>query len=154
MSLGFDEYERRSSLSAMPSSKFQQLFLLLVATIFVLSTLYGALIYLWQQPKERSTLSEGGGTSSVHELLPEKETVIVGADEFSVLPEPNPCVVTGCSREICAEEEVMSVCIWKEEYACYQEHGNCRRQESGKCGWTESAELLSCLSGADNEAVL
>ncbi len=55
------------------------------------------------------------------------------------------CVVTGCSDHVCADEAVMTTCEWREEYACYKD-ARCERQADGRCGWTETAELLSCLS--------
>lgn len=55
------------------------------------------------------------------------------------------CVVTGCSSEICADEEVYSTCRYRQEYSCYQS-ARCERQTSGLCGWTETEELKQCLS--------
>lgn len=68
-------------------------------------------------------------------------------------PEPpasgTPCVKAGCSGILCVEEgnEVMSICDFKPEYACYKE-ARCERQPSGQCGWTETAELQSCIQSA------
>src|SRR3989338_1175550 len=57
------------------------------------------------------------------------------------------CFVGGCSNEICsAEQGVVSTCIYKEEYACYQAAA-CERQSDGQCGWTQTVELTSCLMG-------
>jgi glucose/arabinose dehydrogenase len=41
-----------------------------------------------------------------------------------------PCVVTGCSGEICAEEERPSPCIFRSEFACYKT-ARCERQKDG-----------------------
>ena len=77
------------------------------------------------------------------------------ADEFRVpvhfgpLP-PKPlggCRTTGCSGQICAEEEMMTTCEFRPEYACYQ-GATCERQPGGKCGWTMSMELQRCLGQA------
>lgn len=57
------------------------------------------------------------------------------------------CVVGGCSGELCLEpgnEEVVSICVYKEEYACLKE-SRCERQISGKCGWTETNAYKTCL---------
>ncbi len=54
------------------------------------------------------------------------------------------CVVSGCSGQICADEEMMSTCEFREEYACYK-NAKCERQTSGKCGWTETAALRTCI---------
>ncbi|MBT9167415.1 MAG: hypothetical protein DDT19_00753 [Syntrophomonadaceae bacterium] len=55
------------------------------------------------------------------------------------------CVVSGCNREICAEEERFSICIYLPEHACYQ-NARCERQEDRACGWTMTEELRSCLN--------
>lgn len=58
----------------------------------------------------------------------------------------SPCVVTGCSSHVCAEDHVATTCEWREEYACYRD-ATCERQANGACGWTETDELLECLAG-------
>jgi len=59
-----------------------------------------------------------------------------------------PCKVTGCSGTVCAEqdEQEVSICQWKEEYACYR-GARCERQADGPCGWTMTAKLRRCLGG-------
>ena len=57
----------------------------------------------------------------------------------------HPCVVSGCSRQVCAEQEVMTTCEWRDEYACYRT-ARCERQADGKCGWTPTGELKRCLA--------
>ncbi|WP_437935421.1 hypothetical protein [Sorangium sp. So ce341] len=59
-----------------------------------------------------------------------------------------PCVVTGCSGQICASEDVATDCQWLEEYACYDKHGVCERGASGECGWRETPELAACVESA------
>lgn len=54
------------------------------------------------------------------------------------------CKISGCSSQICAEEEMMSTCEYREVYMCYKS-ARCERQATGKCGWTETPELRSCL---------
>lgn len=54
------------------------------------------------------------------------------------------CKISGCSSQICAEEEMMSTCEYREVYMCYR-NARCERQTNGQCGWTETAELRSCL---------
>ncbi|HEY6802153.1 MAG TPA: DUF6748 domain-containing protein [Pyrinomonadaceae bacterium] len=56
-----------------------------------------------------------------------------------------PCIRTGCSGEICADEEMMSTCEYRAEYACYKK-AKCERQAEGNCGFTKTAELTSCLA--------
>ncbi|MDP3954030.1 MAG: Gmad2 immunoglobulin-like domain-containing protein [bacterium] len=55
------------------------------------------------------------------------------------------CIITGCSSQVCAEEEVITTCEYREEYACYRT-AKCERQTDGQCGWTETQELTSCLN--------
>jgi hypothetical protein len=55
-----------------------------------------------------------------------------------------PCIKTGCSGQICADEEMMSTCEYRAEYACYKK-ALCERQSNGNCGFTQTPELRSCL---------
>ena len=60
------------------------------------------------------------------------------------------CRKTGCSGQICAEEDVVSDCMFKPEYACYRE-AECARQSDGACGWTQTAGLKACLENPPTE---
>lgn len=60
------------------------------------------------------------------------------------------CVVTGCSGQVCGDEQMMTTCEYRAEYACYKT-ARCERQPTGKCGWTETKELLSCLNQTRND---
>jgi hypothetical protein len=55
-----------------------------------------------------------------------------------------PCIKTGCSKEICAEEEMMSTCDYRPEFECYKKAA-CERQADGNCGFTKTKEFNSCL---------
>ena len=59
------------------------------------------------------------------------------------------CYVGGCNGELCSDKEdntgMVSTCVYKKEYACYQS-ATCERQKNGKCGWTQTPVLKSCLS--------
>ncbi len=57
---------------------------------------------------------------------------------------PKPCFKTGCSKQVCADEEVITTCEFKQEYECYQ-RAKCERQASGQCGFTDTPELRRCL---------
>ena len=57
------------------------------------------------------------------------------------------CRVTGCSGEICSNQDIASTCEYKSEYACYK-IAKCEYQSDGKCGWTPSEELVACLYSA------
>lgn len=61
-----------------------------------------------------------------------------------------PCIKTGCSGEICAEETMMSSCIYRAEFGCYKK-ARCERQQDGNCGFTQTAELTSCLRNVDHQ---
>lgn len=65
-------------------------------------------------------------------------------------PIAKPCIISGCSSQICGEEEMMSTCEYRAEYACYQ-NAACERQADGACGWTQTETLRACLqtSGLD-----
>jgi hypothetical protein len=62
-------------------------------------------------------------------------------------PVAAPCVKTGCSGHICADEDMFTTCEWHESYACYAT-ATCERQPGGECGWTETTELTNCLEGS------
>ena len=56
-----------------------------------------------------------------------------------------PCMVTGCSSQVCSDQDVMTTCEYRTEYACYKK-AKCERQSNGECGWTQTKELTSCLN--------
>jgi len=56
-----------------------------------------------------------------------------------------PCIKTGCSGEICADDTRMSTCIYRPEYECYKKAA-CERQANGNCGFTKTPALTSCLA--------
>jgi eight-cysteine-cluster-containing protein len=55
-----------------------------------------------------------------------------------------PCFKTGCSGQVCADEEVVTTCEYRAEYECYKT-AKCERQANGNCGFTETPELRRCL---------
>jgi len=62
-------------------------------------------------------------------------------------PKPSPqkpCFKTGCSGQVCADEEVITTCEFRPEYECYQK-ARCERQANGQCGFTDTPELRRCL---------
>jgi hypothetical protein len=63
-------------------------------------------------------------------------------------PELPPCHVGGCSSQVCSERQgIITTCEFKAEYACYHS-ATCERQDSGKCGWTQTPELTSCIDNS------
>jgi hypothetical protein len=60
------------------------------------------------------------------------------------------CKIGGCSGEICqneTDEDTVSTCIYKEEFACYKT-ARCEKQSAGNCGWTLTDELKTCINNA------
>jgi len=55
-----------------------------------------------------------------------------------------PCIKTGCSRQVCSDEEVITTCEYRSEYDCYKQ-ARCERQANGECGFTQTRELTTCL---------
>jgi eight-cysteine-cluster-containing protein len=56
----------------------------------------------------------------------------------------NDCIIGGCNNEICAEEEMFSICVYKKEYECFKT-AICERQPDGSCGWTQTSQYKDCL---------
>ena len=57
------------------------------------------------------------------------------------------CIVGGCNGEICSDTNMASICIYKPEFECYT-NARCERQKDGNCGWTQTAELTTCLGAS------
>ncbi|HTK05063.1 MAG TPA: Gmad2 immunoglobulin-like domain-containing protein [Candidatus Eisenbacteria bacterium] len=79
--------------------------------------------------------------------LPEKDDEIRIPVRFAAAASEHwrACKTSGCSGQICAEEEMVTDCLFKPEYACYKE-AECARQSDGNCGWTQTAQLTACLA--------
>ncbi len=60
------------------------------------------------------------------------------------------CRATGCSGHICSDQDVITTCEWRPEYACYQ-NARCEIQETGQCGWTMDDTLRQCLADVNQE---
>jgi|GEM_PF-1340841 len=60
--------------------------------------------------------------------------------------EPNPCMRTGCSGQVCAAEPVYTTCEWLPQYACY-ELAECGLTADGTCGWKGNDAFSACLNG-------
>lgn len=83
---------------------------------------------------DRTTISVGGRSGKAR----------TATNVFHKLVDLAPCQVTGCSGQICADQDVITTCEARKEYACY-ETATCERQADGQCGWTETPELQACL---------
>lgn len=68
----------------------------------------------------------------------------VACTEIACAP-AQACKKTGCSGQLCSDQDVGSTCEWNESYACYAT-ATCARQANGQCGFTQTAELTSCLA--------
>jgi eight-cysteine-cluster-containing protein len=62
-----------------------------------------------------------------------------------------PCLVSGCSGQICARQALFSTCEWRPEYACFA-NATCGPQPGGECGWAMTDALRACLEAAGKEA--
>ena len=62
----------------------------------------------------------------------------------------NGCVITGCSKQICANQETPSTCEYQEIYACYQNAVCGRSTDTGQCQWQDSPDLGQCLDKFTN----
>jgi hypothetical protein len=59
------------------------------------------------------------------------------------------CFVGGCAAEVCSNRgDVVTPCLWRDAYVCFRD-AVCERQTDGECGWTQSAELRTCLASHD-----
>lgn len=60
-----------------------------------------------------------------------------------------PCKIAGCSSELCVgpDDPSLSPCIFRPEYACYRD-ATCELQGDGRCGWTQTPELSTCIDDA------
>lgn len=56
-----------------------------------------------------------------------------------------PCRITGCSGQVCSDEEVITTCEYRPEYACYKT-AVCEPARDGVCGWRMDEELKDCLA--------
>lgn len=58
------------------------------------------------------------------------------------------CKIGGCSSQFCLEagQNVVSTCEYRQAYGCYKS-ARCERQPTtGLCGWSPTADLVSCLA--------
>ncbi len=89
-------------------------------------------------------------------IKPVPDTVTSTTPEVPKDPSPAPepptkdaCMVGGCSGQLCGEisemEGLVSTCEFRAEYACYKQ-SRCERQTTGKCGWSQTKELMACLA--------
>jgi hypothetical protein len=101
------------------------------------------------------TSPEGVLVAGVHTRVtgPAGRSQMLKATQFYLRAKPGggssdnqnkPCFKTGCSRQVCSDEEVVTTCEYRPEYDCYKT-AKCERQANGKCGFTDTPELRRCL---------
>ena len=91
------------------------------------------------------SLRKGAVAGANHGARP--ATLVASQFYLPVTAKPaKTCYIGGCSSQVCSDVKgVITTCVWKPEYACYQKYGVCEVQASGDCGWTQTADLLACL---------
>lgn len=115
--------------------------------IFFLTLGATAAIYIFKEVSR----SNNNELEQIPSITPRPST------EFEISPIPtsssanSECVVGGCSGQLCVSKDeaegLVTTCEWTEAYACYKT-ATCELQASGKCGWTQTPELTSCLESA------
>lgn len=81
--------------------------------------------------------------------LPELDDQLRVPVRFAAAPAATGnCRPSGCSGQICADEDSVTTCEYRPEYACYQS-AICERQADGACGWRPTATLKTCLSNLE-----
>lgn len=101
------------------------------------------------------TTPEGVIIAGVHERVsgPAGRSLMLKATQFYLRSKPGgtssgnknkPCFKTGCSGQVCSDEEVVTTCEFRPEYECYKT-AKCERQANGECGFTDTPELRRCL---------
>jgi hypothetical protein len=91
----------------------------------------------------------GGGGNCTTEAKQCPDGSYVGrsgpACEFAACPVSNACKKTGCSGELCSDQDVASDCVFNATYACYAT-ATCARQADGQCGFTQTPALMQCVA--------
>jgi len=60
------------------------------------------------------------------------------------------CIRTGCSGEICSDQNVITPCQYRCEYGCYQNYAKCEEVDSS-CQWVEEAGFSFCMEKCAKE---
>jgi hypothetical protein len=76
-----------------------------------------------------------------------------GTCGFTITPEVeecleninSPCIISGCSSQVCAAESVITTCEFRPEFECYRD-ATCEKQPDSTCAWTPTPELTECLA--------
>ena len=86
--------------------------------------------------------ANGQTFTNPHQMAPVAPTVPTATPD---------CVPAGCSKEVCVEaakaSQTVTSCVYLAQFACYK-NARCERQADGACGWTQTAELQSCIKAS------
>ena len=79
-------------------------------------------------------------------LATQSDTGVLATPDQSDTPTSSKCFIGGCSGQICSDlQGAPSTCEYQQQFACYKT-AKCEVQKTtGKCGWTKTAELNTCL---------
>ena len=55
------------------------------------------------------------------------------------------CKATGCSGQICSDQDVVTTCEWYPWYECYQKSECGAFGAGGGCGWKQTADFVACM---------
>lgn len=95
--------------------------------------------------------SWGKAQRAAQSNLPQQQVTQNQSQPATTTPASSGCVVGGCSKELCMEAsdvgQIVSACIYRSEFACYKS-AVCERQASGKCDWTPTPVLQTCIANA------
>lgn len=62
-------------------------------------------------------------------------------------PKATGCFVTGCNGDLCvdkSQKDIATICVTNPAASCYKS-ATCEKQKDGKCSWTQTTELITCL---------
>lgn len=79
----------------------------------------------------------------VMESYPQQCAIPDGTTFIEVIEEH--CIITGCSKQVCASEHVTTTCNYEPEYSCLK-YAVCEIQLNNECGWTETNEYTACIA--------
>jgi len=92
------------------------------------------------------------GRSAKEERSAEVTITVGAAATTPVSPTPpvspapiTECRATGCSGQVCSDQDVITTCEFRPEFACFRA-ARCERQVGNQCGWTMTPELQACLA--------
>lgn len=94
-----------------------------------------------------ASVAAAGGLELDVGVVPRVNSSILAQAEGNTTRTAGRCKLSGCSHQICADDNVITPCIWKPEYECYK-NALCEIQSDGKCGWTMTLGLEACLTNS------